>query len=397
MAFSVVRLTSKTAANKSQVLGWEMFSVDIQSEMDLLTGELRNMREGIYMNHISAASYENRYMGISLRWYSYSCSAGNQVSVSMPDIMPETSGVAWLSYYIGSGIISYMTDYPVYSDSTGFQTSWSMFRLNELIQPLVAFGVALIDYTTYHAPNVLPLDRHLVDAGNGWDENRNVFIVPVSGIYFLSFTTMSNEDARHRVEIQVNQVPLMAVSLTNTQQHMDTNSNSVLASLSTGDIVRAFISQGSVYSFCDGVSFMGFLYEPIHGIKVAWSVHRTTSAVGPLEPVSFDYVMVNVGCSWNNASSSVTVPVSGVYYLHINTGKVPTKKVNFQVMWNGNPYINFFTEYTYHDGTETRGRAIMTNLTQGDSLHIKLWNGTEVYSDIYKQTSFSGFLIYPNI
>ena len=141
---------------------------------------------------------------------------------------------------------------------------------------------------------------------------------------------------------------------------------------------------------------VGFLYEPIHGMSVAWSVHRTTSAIGPMEPVNFNYVMVNVGCAWNNYTNSFTAPVGGVYYIHINTDKVSGKKVNFQVMWNGNSFISFLTEHTYHNGTETRGRAIMANLTLGASLHIKLWNETEVYSDNYKQTSFSGFFLYPN-
>ena len=29
-------------------------------------------------------------------------------------------------------------------------------------------------------------------------------------------------------------------------------------------------------------------------MKVAWSIHRTKSTTGPLEPVSFDYIMINI-------------------------------------------------------------------------------------------------------
>ena len=308
----------------------------------------------------------------------------------------ETCGRTYMRNVAANGGVIYKTPYSLSSDSEGLQTSWSMFKVDDIMLPLIAFSVSAIPLA-FSAPQVLPFDVIIVNEGNGWDSQQDQFNAPKSGIYFIGLTTTSYGLSNQLVEIQVNQVPLAAITVNNTMQYGDTFTYTFLVSLSASDALRVYLQSGYVDNYgLDGLNLVGFLYEPIHGISVAWSVHRTTSAVGPMEPVSFDYVMVNVGCAWNNYTNSFTAPVSGIYYMNINAGKVAGKKVNFNVMWNGNPFINLLTEYTYHDGTETRGRAMTANLTQGDSLYIKLWNGTEVFSDEYKQTSFSGFLLYPN-
>ena len=38
----------------------------------------------------------------------------------------------------------------------------------------------------------------------------------------------------------------------------------------------------------------------------------------------------------------------------------------------------------------------MTIISAGDKLHVRLANGTQIYSNSYKQISFSGFLLYPD-
>ena len=93
-----------------------------------------------------------------------------------------------------------------------------MFRLDDLIQPLITFGVSTIEYDRFNTSTVLPLSVVYVGKGSGWDDNRDVFFVPVSGIYYLSLTTMSYENVHHQVEIRVNKKPLVAFSLNKREQ-----------------------------------------------------------------------------------------------------------------------------------------------------------------------------------
>ena len=394
VAFSVARTTNWTLSGELFVK-FDIFTADVLSGFVLSDGNFIVPKSGIYISHVSGTSYSDDYMAINID-SNGQCQHALNVGGNGLIRKPETCGIYTMMNLEANSQNHYNTKYRLYSDRDGLQTSWSTFRLDDIMQPLVAFSVASVD-ASYAAPRVLPFNIVHVNQGFSWNCSANEFVVTVDGIYFMSLNSFSYMSASHRIEIQINQNPLAMITVDNAQQFGDTFSNSFLVPLSTNDVVRAYLRSGIITSSsCYNVSFIGFLYEPIHAMKVAWSVHRTTSAVGPLEPVSFDYVMVNVGYGWNVANNSFTAPVSGVYYLHINDGKVIRKKVNFQVIWNDKPYINLFTEYTHHDGTETRGRAIMTNLTQGDRLHLKLWSGTEVYSDIYKQTSFSGFLLYPS-
>ena len=398
VAFSVARTTNLPVIGLHS-LPFEIFTVNLNSpSFRLEVGDVYMSRSGIYFSHISATSYPANIMETFISVESLYRSV-LQVANDPRDTYyePATCGRAYMANIALNGWCIYASRLPVYSDGEGLQTSWSMFRLDDLFLPLVAFSVSSSDGNVYSGPRVLPFDIIHVNQGNGWNGSIQEFFAPVSGIYVLSLATHTYANSGIQLDIQVNNVSQVAISVYNTQQYADTYTQSFLLQLHASDAVRAYLQSGSVENFGrEGINFVGFLYEPVHGMSIAWSVYRTTSAVGPMDPVDFDYVMANVGCGWNNSTSTFTVPISGVYYLHINAGKVGGKKSNLQVMWNGNPYVNMFTEYTYDNGIETRGRAIMTNLTLGDSLHVKLWNGTELYSDTFKQTSFSGFLLYPN-
>ncbi len=398
VAFSVVRTSNFfPPGSYERHIGFEAFSVDVQSGFNLdIISTFRPPKKGIYVSHISAAAVRDIFVGASIdinqNSYSYT-----HVGTDDVERQQETCGTSYMINLEADWLCAYLTYHALYSDNEGLQTSWSMFRLDDIMQPLVGFSVTSAPSKTFSAPSLISFAIVDVNQGDGWNTTLDEFITPTSGIYFISLTTTSQISSVHDVQIQVNEQPIISVKVDHNMQATDTHNSAFLVSLTTNDTLRAYVVSGNVWNYkLNGLTLIGFLYEPVHGIKVAWSVFRTTPAIGPLEPVDFDYVMVNIGCGWNNVTSTFTTPVSGVYYLNINTGKVARKKVNFQVVWNGNPYINFLTDYTFHTGTETRGRAIMTNLTLGDSLHIKLWSGTEVNGDDSKQTSFSGFLLYPN-
>ena len=218
-------------------------------------------------------------------------------------------------------------------------------------------------------------------------------------MYFFGLETGAYDRTPHVVRVVVNgihKVELLATSERipcNEQYHQ-----SFAMPLNANDQVTVYLVSGTLYA--DYVyyqtGFVILLYSPIHGVNVIWSVHKTTSATGPTDPLPFEYVMANEGNAWNSVGQQLCVPASGIYYLHLNAAVAARQMVNMQLLVNGVPLMDIRRDTTHHSGTETRGRALMNHLNQGDKMTVILLNGTSVYSDQYLQTSFSGFLLYPD-
>ena len=391
MAFSVARTTNSITVQEG-IVGFDKLILDFQSRFNLSGGVFQAPRRGIYVSYLSLSSLSD--IGIYLKENDKCYS----ILLTNPFLAMgiETIGRSFMRFIESNLISKYAVSFGSLSSYyDGLPTSWTMFMLDDIMQPLVAFSVTRALYFNYGQSNMI-FDTVLVNQSSGWNSKQNRFIAPVSGIYFMSLVVIVYESKVVVIEIQINENPLSVINGNNLYQNVASYSNSFLVPLSINDNVTIYLRSDNFGNFlCNGVNFIGFLYEPVHGVKVAWSVHRTTGAVGPLEPVNFDYVMVNIGYGWNNVSNTFSVPISGVYYLHINANNVVGKIMNFQIMWNRRPYVSLFNNKT-NFGIKTQGRAIMANLTQGDIVYVKLWEGTEVYSDIYKQTSFSGFFLYPN-
>ena len=98
VTFSVVRTTNEVSDEFYVVLGWDMFSVNVQSDIDLITSKVRTTKDGNYVHHINAASYERNTLGVSLS-ISYKCRATNEVSFTTTGTnRPETNGRAFMSF-----------------------------------------------------------------------------------------------------------------------------------------------------------------------------------------------------------------------------------------------------------------------------------------------------------
>ena len=389
VAFGVAKAAGSFVA--AIELYFNVITADVHSGFNLATSKFFAPRNGTYVSHMCSCTNNNLvtaslYINNTRHSYLQKDSCVFE-GVGRDFMMYHEAN--WQSYYNhqDSGGIS---------DAQGLQTAWTMFRLDDLIQPLIGFSVTSNLGMT--GSGVVQFNGILVNLGNGWNRSTNKFVAPINGTYFLSLCTFTAQYSTQRVQIQVNSQPLVEITVLDSIQYSDTFSNAFLKQLSQNDEVQAYLVSGAINNFnVDATNFIGFLYEPIHGMKVAWSVHRTTSATGPLEPVSFDYVMTNLGGGWNSNNHEFVSPMSGIYYLHLNVANQAQKMVNMQVTWNGLPYINIARLCTSTNGAKTNGRAIMTNITAGDKLHVRLANGTQIYSDNYKQTSFSGFLLYPNV
>ena len=391
VAFSVAKTEGSFEGSTLLGLLFDKFTADIQSGFNLTTGIFFAPLQGTYVSHICTRNYYDENLGSSL------FINDNQHSLLFGENpQGETVGRNSIMYHEKNWPSYYIHEYKGISDAQGLQTAWTMFRLDDFIQPLIGFSVT--KNLSMSAAGVIQFDAILINHGNAWDMNKNEFTVPISGAYFFSLCTITNLDKAQRAQIQVNNQSVVEITVSDTFQFIDTFCNTFLKQLSQNDKVRVYLISGEIGDTpFDANNFMGFLYKPVHKMEVAWSVHRTKNATGPLEPVSFDYIMINLGSGWNSSNHEIVSPISGIYYLHLNAANQASQMVSMQVIWNGTPYINIIRESTNTNGVKTNGRAIMTSISEGDKLHVRLASGTQIYSDTNKQTSFSGFLLYPNV
>ena len=178
------------------------------------------------------------------------------------------------------------------------------------------------------------------------------------------------------------------------QSYWNTFSRAGIVELEEGEQIYIHLVLGAVYSTdaYKGVYFSGFLYEPSHGLKVAWSVHRTTGSSTPLKPVDFE-VDINEGGHYNSTTHQFTAPVGGIYLIHINVAANQGQEITFGVYKNMLEYFNIHRTITNSSGVETLGRALLMELSRGDTLHVEASNA--IYGDANKQNSFTGLLLFP--
>ena len=86
--------------------------------------------------------------------------------------------------YLNKDQSIYMSsEYSLYSDSL-LQTSWSGFRVDDIMSSLVLFRVARISsYYTVNTPIVF--DQLLINVAHAWDAIRNHFVTLRNGTYFF--------------------------------------------------------------------------------------------------------------------------------------------------------------------------------------------------------------------
>lgn len=122
----------------------------------------------------------------------------------------------------------------------------------------------------------------------------------------------------------------------------DVSSQAVLLKLSAGDVITLRLNEGPVYSDENyQTSLVGFLYEPVNVVKVAWSLgYVGGSNVGPAN-VNFDSVLLNEGGAYNDSLGTVEIVLPGKYYLKISTACGDSaNKLKIAVLRNGVQLFN---------------------------------------------------------
>ena len=345
---------------------------------------------GTYVFHVSSAvKYSGTFLQLSIE--------GGELYVDLNRTTSSHNGWDTTSrdvvYTFNKGTKICLNLWSIAASESLRQTSWSAFLLDNVMSPVIAFcagrtseiiSAGRIDYT-----------NNLINVGNAWDLTADIFTASQSGIYVFSVSCATQAGQIYSLFIYVNGVVTYEMTTTDTVHNgHDTVSRTFAVSLSAGSTVYTGLVNGSIFSNnAYQTSIAGFLYEPLNGRKVIWSVHQTNTMNGAYGPFPFNDVDVNIGNGWNSSTSKFVAPYAGVYQLHLTATSMPNSQVDFRLYWNNVAYANIYSTTTNYNGLVTRSRAIMIDATAGDTFFIATLSSTHLYSSSRRLISFTGFLI----
>jgi hypothetical protein len=282
------------------------------------------------------------------------------------------------------------SDKPLYSDA-GVQTSFGGFQLDNVVSPLVAFSVGRT--TTLSSAGQMPYDLINKDTNNGWSSNR--YLVSITGTWVIFFSIGAPNGGDVHVSLYApNVVTYLHFGSTNNAGE-DTLSKTVVIPVTAGSSIYTYLNDPPVYSDIRyQTALMGFLYAPRLLLPVSWCVASETTYAGTTDPVPFDVVLTNEGNGWNAITNIFTVPVTGVYYIHMTAGIYYPYPTKMELLVNGVVKANVYRSSVTHNNVDTRSRAIILPLNENDQLKIRIPSGYRLYSDGNRYTIFSGFRIY---
>ena len=124
--------------------------------------------------------------------------------------------------------------------------------------------------------------------------------------------------------------------------------------------------------------------------QVAWFVAKIESDCGTSNPLPYQAVDVNDGGAWQSKTSQAIIPLTGLYYLHLEA--VAHYKRTMQVLVTVNNATTLFTlneMFASQDVEHNRGMGDVVRLMQGDRVIVALPPGNYCIS----MSSFNGLLI----
>jgi hypothetical protein len=352
---------------------------------------------GYYFMHLSAGVPRNTKLNCAIRNATSTPNVLLNHTSLNDDIVTSRNDIQYLSdgqeVYVSS-------DYTLYSDGM-MQTSWSGFKLDDVISMEVVFRAARFTSIINSPVNAaISLDRLVINIGRAWDACNSRLVVPKTGIYFLSWSAASMSNIQHIIQLQVNGAVKSRSFIYTTNPGSDTSSQALLLSLNTGDVVRLILTDPATPSIYSDInyqtSFSGFLYEPIHGQSVAWSLTLPSSynCVGPAV-INFTTIYLNANSAWNSSAATLQIHVSGIYFLKLSGFSGDSyNPFNLVLQVNNQPLMNVMdkTDDTEH----MRSRALIVHLNAGDQLTVGVPTGYHASSFVY-EIIFAGFLIQPDV
>ena len=370
---------------------------------NIATSTFTILKTGLYWFHLSAGIPAGKQANYKINGLDYIIGILKN-NTAYSDDQVTVDGLAWVR---SGATLNVSTDNDLFS-SQYEETSWSWFRLDDAMKHLVAFYVSNINKSGSLAEgNLMTYDKVIVNDGNGWNSNLNVFNAPVNGFYFLSVGIATIKEKISCVELTVNNtVVVQKVCIYETKHNGNELARaSKMMLLRTGDIVSCIVRTSFYFGnasclYYSQVYLQGFLYEPLNEKrKIAWSVSRSLSKIwGAVDYVAFDIVYVNEGNSWNPTTNSARIPQRGVYLIDLSTylcGAPGNGNENVQVMLNNDVVIQLRLNATGLNDCISRSRSSMLQLQAGDSLRIRIPTHGSCYVSYSKiHHSFTGFLLY---
>lgn len=394
-----VALDSSIATDEDPVR-FQHVGVDVAEAYDPVAGKFYAMRPGIYWAAISAGAPATNgavrfqlYRGEDLIGsVDRQSTSANGVDTLSRDIMVSMKQFQTLHMrsYLGNGL---------YSD-TGHQTSLSLFRLSELMKTDIFFSVARQKNADGQTSQIIPFPEVLINEGKAFDVVNHYFKVPQDGIYFFSYSIGAVTATKADVMLRYN-VNLVGALERNSTTHNghDIMSRATMMRATKGTLIFVSLPQDAeVYSNLKDrhTSFSGFLYEPVHGQQVAWSVYKNIQWSDDLfHHVRFEVTLLNEGGGWKSQGHYFRCPVAGVYYMTFTVGAMAGKRVHVNLVVNGQRVADIERSATNHNGVDVLSRSLVVELGADSLVYLEAEPNTAIFSNKERHTSFTGFLLYP--
>ena len=302
----------------------------------------------------------------------------NTLFVGGPD---TTSRDDIISTDLTSSEWSWSYNTQLFSDAY-FQTTFARFDVNYIVESVVAFSFFMT--TSLLTSANIPFDVINIDIHNGWNKTFNAYTVQVAGVYVISYSVAGDSNQAPYVKLVINNSILVnAIHFDHTGRNgIETTSRTVLINAEQDDnlAINSYSGWGGLYSdiYCQ-TSMKGFLYKPFLSAPISWCVIEAAQVNiiinGPVDPLTFDTILVNQGLGWNGVINRFITPSAGIYYIHLTAGIAPTKPTNMVLLVNGSPFLNVYRQFTSHQGYDVRSHATILRLRQNDELRISLLSG----------------------
>lgn len=283
------------------------------------------------------------------------------------------------------------SSYSLYSDSL-LQTSFGGFLLDSVMTQVVAFAFGLsTSFST--GGQLIPFDLVYVDTHSGWTTTNTAYTIPVTGTYIIALTANSQAGATIGCQLKIDSYLSVAhVYVDGPYAGNDSHSSLSALALLAGQKLAEYLNMGTV---AGGTTLSGFLYTPYLTPAVVFSVGITSTSRpnAPVDPVSYDSILVNQGSGWIAAKQAFVTPIGGVYYVHIMFMPTQGNQCQVNLLLNGKTVMGNSYLSTPTSGYDTRSRGFILRLNPADELRVSLTAG-QFYSNSNIYNTFTGLLIH---